>query len=108
MHDIGSYSCLLVVHSRGYAYEGKYYYDNLDKFIEKLEMLDLTLLGKAELKQDFGDEYLVIEGGTMGHVTVSGRLVENSGYPQCLEFAFRTDQTCLSAFVNELKSVPRD
>jgi hypothetical protein len=52
----------------------------------------------------YEDPYIQFEGNGRGHVTVSGKLQVTGDHMQQLEFEFRTDQTALGPFIQELEA----
>ena len=104
LRDLGVSDCVLQVSSGRFSYQGRFYFDRFDNFISELELLALTLVGTATLREDYNDSYLRLEGATRGRITVSGLLVEHSELGQELRFAFSTDQTCLAPFVRDLEA----
>jgi hypothetical protein len=82
----------------------RFYFDSppLAEFVERLAHVERTLVGEAKLGQLYEDSYVSFTGDGLGHVTVSGLLVE--GVPtQRLQFSFTTDQTALGPFIADLQ-----
>ncbi len=98
-----SIKCYIVMNSRGFSFEGAVYFDNAHKFIEELEVMNSELKGATELKEDYKDHYLRLELNELGHLIVSASFVEYSEHSQSLDLEFKTDQTCLPSFIEELK-----
>ena len=73
-------------------------------FIEALEHMDQTLVGKARLKPIFEHPYIDLELDHTGKVRVSGDLVAYGPSTQRLQFEFLTDQTAIGPFARDLRS----
>jgi len=99
----GVFKCRVNLKSRSFGYDGCAYFDNGRIFIEALESMSVNLKGSAELKEDYNDHVLKFEVTNLGHVIVSGMFVEYSDHSQNMTFEFKTDQTCLLPFVQDLK-----
>ena len=59
--------------------------------------------GTAIIKGQWEEDFLQIESNAMGHVLVSGEIVEHSEFDQRLKFAFQTDQTILPPLARDLR-----
>ncbi len=81
----------LYVFSRGFSVKQTFYFDSyyLHDFIQKLEEINKTLVGKAILKDQFEKDYISIESDKLGHVIVEGKVLENSEYQQHYIFRFQ-------------------
>jgi hypothetical protein len=104
--DGSGFKTLLVVRSRGFVAEDSFYFEPepLAAFLEALERMDRTLSGSALLKPVFEEQFLELEMGRLGRVTVRGELHEYSASPQHLRFEFETDQTCLATLVADVRA----
>ena len=100
-----SFKCRLKVWSRGFGFEKDVFFDNVHNFIDQVEVMASSLSGEAVLKEEYHDHYLKFQVTKLGHVIVSGTLIDYSHQDQHLEFGFKTDQTCLEPFSKELKQV---
>lgn len=100
-----SFKCCVFISSRGFGYNGSVYFDNAEKFLSDLDVMNSTMSGTAELKEDYKDHFLKFEVNDLGHVIVSACFVEYSEHSQNLAIEFKTDQTCLSSFLEELKLI---
>lgn len=100
-----SIKCTVTMKSRGFAYDGDAYFDNVDLFTEDISSMAESMDGTATLKEDYGDHFIKFKVTKLGHVIVSGAFVEHSDNSQLLEFEFVTDQTCLEAFACELEDI---
>ena len=103
--DGSGYSGQIVVRSDWIAVNYKFYFEEqaLKTFIVGLEQLDRTLAGQARLKPMWEEQFLEFDGVRSGRVMVTGDLIEHSDWPQRVQFAFGTDQTCLRPFILSLK-----
>ncbi|KZN48835.1 hypothetical protein [Pseudoalteromonas luteoviolacea] len=100
-----SFKCTVTLSSRGFGFHGAVYFDNPKKFLSDLEIMNSTMIGSAELKEDYNDHFLKFELNHLGHLIVSACFVEYSEHSQNLAVEFKTDQTCLPSFLEDLKLV---
>lgn len=105
--DRSGYKCQLLIHSGGFAYDGSFYFDeeHLLAAVEALRKMDTTLSGEAVLKGAWDEDHFKITVNEKGHVIVSGALFQHGDLPQALKFAFRTDQTVLKPFGEDLAAL---
>ena len=98
------YQCRLVVNSRGFAVDRTFWFGDfhLRQFIEDLRSMNANLQGDATLREEFEDHFIKLSCDKQGHVTVTGQIAVHSDLPQKIEFAFRTDQTCLTPLIRDL------
>ena len=96
------YSCRLLVRSGRFAYDGKFYFENLGNVIDALTRMADSLQGEATLGQPAEESYIRFVVNANGHVTVSGLLVRIDALTQSLNFAFVTDQTVLRPLIRDL------
>jgi hypothetical protein len=106
-HGPRHFRCLLWVRVINFAAGidfvfGRY---ELEPFIRDLELLNQSLKGRAKFKPDCEDSSIQLEGDGLGHIKVSGTLIQGGPDTQRLEFEFRTDQTCLAPFIRDLKTL---
>lgn len=72
-------------------------------FAKKLFNVYASLKGFAELKETYGNNFIMFKAMSNGHINVNG-IVNNhcrNGYEQELKFENEFDQTYLKEFVNE-------
>ena len=72
------------------------------QFLASLGALQESLSGEALLKPEYEPQFILIRAGAGGHMVVSGGLFVHSDQPQSLKFQFRTDQTCVGLFLQQL------
>jgi hypothetical protein len=101
--DDSGFCAELVVRSRGYAARQLFHFDRsgLQAFVRALEQMDSTLKGAATLQTPYENHFMRLEVDKLGHVCVAGELRDYEA-SQHLKFCFRTDQTCLAPFAEEL------
>ena len=105
LSEFEQYRCLVNVVSGGFSYQGCMSFDNLAEFVRQVSAAEQLLSGTAILREDFHDHYLKMEVTKLGHVVVSGAIIEYGEHIQRLEFEFVTDQTCLPQFAKQLGSL---
>jgi hypothetical protein len=66
--------------------------------------MDRTLAGSAELRTPYEDDFIRLELGPRGSVSITGESRECSELDQRLCFGFTTDQTALGPFARDLKA----
>lgn len=74
------------------------------KFARELLDVYTSLQGCAELKETYGNNFIMFKAKSNGHIYVNG-IVNNlcrNGYEQELKFENEFDQTYLKEFVNEI------
>jgi len=99
------HSCDVLLTSGAFGFKGIFYFDNFLEFTAAIENMDLYLNGSAELKEDYGVQFIKLELSKLGHVSVSGRFEQHDDHTQVLSFGFSTDQTCLASFGKRLRSI---
>ena len=101
------YRATLQVRSRGFMLDRTFYFDHdgITKFIDAIDSMDRTLVGVAELRTPYEDDFIRFEANRQGHVLVSGESREYGENEQFLRFGFVTDQTVLRPFIQELKRI---
>jgi hypothetical protein len=99
------YRCDLAVVSGGFSCLRPFYFDDLalSVAVPALREMAAGAEGKCVIKGQWEEDFLQIEANEMGHVWVSGEILEHSEFDQRLKFAFRTDQTILSHLANDLQ-----
>jgi hypothetical protein len=102
--DNSGFVCKLAVHSRGFSAKHDFYFDQrgLRAFVDDLANMDRTLAGTAELRTPYEDNRISFEVMPTGAVRVSGELHEYTVDHQSFAFQFKTDQTCLKSFAQQL------
>ena len=75
----------------------------VQQFLASLSALYESLSGEALLKPSYEPQFVRVRAGTGGHMVVSGELFVHSDQPQSLKFQFRTDQTCVGLFLQQLQ-----
>ena len=98
-----SLKCHVSINSRGFGYNGSVAFDNVTKFFTDLEAMSHLSVGSAELSEDYADHYIKLELNTFGHVILSANFDEYSEHSQHLIINFKTDQTCLKPFLDDLR-----
>ena len=105
LSEFEAYRCLVHVVSRGFSYQGRMDFDNLAEFVQQVSDAEQLLSGVAVLREDFHDHYIKMKVTKLGHVVVSGTIIEYGEHTQRLEFEFVTDQTCLPQFAKQLRAL---
>jgi hypothetical protein len=102
-----NFRCTLRVRSGGFACERPFYFDApyLTQAIAGLNRMLAGEPGKAVLRSTYEEDRLEFEMNRLGHVVVSGEVVEHAELSQSLSFAFRTDQTVLGPLARALEAV---
>ena len=99
------HQCEVDVYSNGFGFKGTFYFDNYSEFFTSLEKMSVSLSGSAELCEDFKDQNIKLEILKLGQVLVSGKMEKHREHSQVLYFGFKTDQTCLALFSEDLRKV---
>jgi hypothetical protein len=107
LEDNSAYQMQLVVSSNGFAGNISLFIEpqQYNKFIDELDTMNTTLSGSATMKPLWEDDYIRIECNKKGQLTVSCELFEHSDFDKYLKLSFMTDQTCLTPFIKDLKSI---
>ncbi len=76
----------------------------LQKFARKLSDVYTSLQGCAELKETYGNSFIMFRAMNNGHIYVTGNVNSHcrNGYEQELKFESEFDQSYLKAFVNAM------
>jgi hypothetical protein len=103
--DGHGYGCDLTVVSGGFSCRRPFYFDDvsLAETLPSLRSMATSLEGKCTIRGQYEADYVQLEVDGLGHVLVSGELIEHSELRQHLKFAFRTDQTVLLPLARELQ-----
>lgn len=94
----------LHVRSRGFSCEYDFYFDRFhaERVLSVLEEMDRGKTCEAVLKQEWEDDHLRFQTDSLGHVIVTGEMVEH-GSGHHFAFTIETDQTVLRPFINEFR-----
>lgn len=76
--------------------------EELDSLISDLRRMYESCSGKAEMRLHYEESHVCFELNAIGHLAVYGVLIRAEEPAQRLEFAFRSDQSCLPAFIDKL------
>ena len=79
--------------------------DSLVDALAKLREMDAGRPESTTIRCRWDEEFLQIGSNDMGHVFVSGEIIEYSEHPQRLKFAFQTDQTVLGPLIRDLQAL---
>jgi hypothetical protein len=103
----GGYACDLTVVPGGFSCDRQFGFDEdfLNDALEKLKEMSSGRPETAKLRYRYETDELQFRSNDMGHVFVSGDLVEHSDLPQRLHFEFRTDQTVLGPLIRDLQAL---
>lgn len=105
IRDCGSdaYECLACVKSGWLQCERQFFFGKFyaQEFLQKLNEMNTSFSGIAELKAEYEDQIISIGCNQMGKVVVSGEFIEHSMISQSFEFGFETDQTILSSLIKQ-------
>jgi hypothetical protein len=103
--DGSGYQCELTVFSAGFSCKRPFYFDDvaLSVAVPELQKMATGTPGNVILKGQWEEDFLQLRSNAMGHVWVSGEIIEHSEFDQRLKFAFRTDQTILGPLERELR-----
>jgi hypothetical protein len=74
-----------------------------ETFVAALRSVYSTLAGEARLQPLYEPQFVLIKSASSGHMDVSGELIEHGAGGQRLKFAFRSDQSCVGLFLEELR-----
>lgn len=106
IRDCGAdtYECLACVKSGWLQCERQFFFGKFyaQEFLQKLNEMNTSFSGIAELKAEYEDQIISIGCNQMGRVVVSGEFIEHSMLSQSFEFGFETDQTILSGLIKQL------
>jgi hypothetical protein len=99
-----SYSCALTVHSNGFACIRRFDFDgdSLTAAIASLLKMTAGTPDEATLEYRHEADFLRFTMNRLGHVIVRGELYHYGELSHSLKFAFRTDQTVLSPWLEAL------
>jgi hypothetical protein len=105
--DGGGYRCDLSVRSGAFAYDGPFFFDDVFvvNAIAAIREMVAGRPGEAVLKGQWEDDAIRFEMNRLGHVRVSGLMLENGGSTQSLKFEFLTDQTVFGALLRDLAAL---
>jgi hypothetical protein len=102
--DGSGYVSHIVIVSDGFSAARPFYFEEwmLLNFLKAIEGMDKDLKGKARVGPAYEEDYIELEVGATGQVTVRGELVEYAPEENRLKFSFETDQTCLKPLLDDL------
>src|SRR4051794_14092142 len=88
--DGSGYVAKLQVRSGGFMLDRSFYFDEvgLVDFLSAIDSMDRTLAGSAELRTPYEDDFIRLELGPRGSVSVTGESREYSDLDQRLRFGF--------------------
>lgn len=103
--DGSGYVSNILVVSDGFSAARPFFFEefSLAGFLKAVEEMDTHLTGKARIGPIYEEDYIELEMGMAGHVTVRGELVEYAPEENRLKFVFVTDQTCLKPLLDDLR-----
>ena len=101
------FTCRAHIISHGFSCDRPFDFSRsyLERFYDALKAIDTSLDGHAELRHEFEDDIIRINGDGLGHLEISGTIVEHGELEQQLDFAFVTDQTCLRTLIPDIARV---
>lgn len=104
--DDEGFKCQLNLKSGPFSAEVEFWFDALSakEVVNCLENIHENTRGEAKLSFRYEQPYIHFKGDGLGHIEVSGLLVEGPPF-QRLEFSFQTDQTMISEFLTELRDL---
>ena len=109
--DGSGFSCQLVVRCHGFVGSMSFWPEEevVRAFVVAVNEMNRTLAGTARLRPMHEDGFVELEVSHTGAVLVRGELltIGDSGTTR-LEFAFRTDQTCLGPLAADLAGCLRE
>jgi hypothetical protein len=99
--------CYLEVVSKPFSVATDFFFDthSLKDFVKNLEEIEINFVGEAKLGLEYEEPYILFRGDRLGHVKVSGLLIDTRENMQKLEFSFQTDQTSLRPFIANLREI---
>ena len=94
----------LYVLSRGFSCKYDFYFDrfHVERLLSALEEMDQGMADEAVLKQEWEDDHIRFQNDRLGHVIVTGEMVEH-GSGHRFAFTIETDQTVLRPFIDEFR-----
>lgn len=78
--------------------------DEIEKMCADLTSMRLALSGKTKLEDNDSDAFIEFEIESNGRLNVSGQ-IGGTHEDHFVKFKFQTDQTCISSFVEDFKSL---
>ncbi|MEM9291918.1 MAG: hypothetical protein AAGD01_09575 [Acidobacteriota bacterium] len=95
----------LVVHSSGLQCRRDFAFDNLEEFLASLQRIEAGIQDEAVLGENYSDEHLTLRLLSLGHIEVTGQIIDHGDVLQTLSFGFRTDQTILGPLTQALEAI---
>lgn len=101
------YTCRVQITSHGFSCDRPFHFSRsyLERFCIALKAIDCSLEGHAELRHDYEDDTICIKGDGLGHLEISGSIVQHGELEQQLDFGFVTDQTCLRTLIPDIERI---
>ena len=99
------YRCELFVRSGGFSCDRPFYFDDshFPDAVASLRQMNSGRVGQALIKSQWESDYLCFRNDELGHVVVTGEIIEYTDPPQSLKFAFETDQTILTTLIADFE-----
>lgn len=85
-----------------------FYFDDLERFCRDLPGLYRDLRGKTRLSHTYEHDFVEIEMGGQGHVTIRGEIAESGGQAQRLVFSSVVDQSYLPSMVRSAEAAMKE
>ena len=94
----------LHVRSGGFACDHAFYFGRFsaEELLSLLQEMQGGQVGEAVLKQEWEEDHLRFQNDRLGHVTVTGEMVQY-GLGNRFAFGMETDQTVLAPFIREFR-----
>jgi hypothetical protein len=107
--DGSGYRAVLRAASGEFACTGReFYFDDLPVFLDRLREAYQRVSGSAELRLRYEEEFLRIELTQLGHIVVSGLLIQYGPFGCRLQFSFEADQSFCPPFIAQLQEASDD
>lgn len=102
--DETDYCCTVELRSGAFQATAEFWFDrvSLENFAHSVTEVQISLRGECRLEYRYEEPYIALSGDGLGHITVSGMLLDRS---QQLKFQFTTDQTVLPQFAETLRTL---
>jgi len=102
-----SFSFNVDVCSRGFAFRGELFFDNILSNILELEEMDKTLKGSTTLKEFYMESFIKFEMMELGHLNIE-IFISDLESDNHLKLSFASDQTQLKKIISFLRSSIRN
>ena len=105
--DDDAFQCHLSVVSSPFSAEQDFWFERfyLETAVIALEALNTSFRGNTKLGLQFEEPFVALAGDGLGHIAVSGLLVQSGPRFQRLEWEFQTDQTCLTPLLRDFRNL---